>query len=90
MTLTSNCTWASASVFFVEIVPTASLANGSSTLVTCGTFAIALICFSIAACCADIGPEVLVKMICPVVPEACGKRSDKVSMPRWDSVPGMV
>ena len=28
--------------------------------------------------------------ICPVVPDACGKRSASVSMPCWDSVPGIV
>ncbi len=72
-----------------EIVPTASLANGSSTDVTCCTFVMAWIWASMAACWSAIGPAVEVKTICPVVPEACGNRWASVSMPRCDSVPGM-
>ena len=56
---------------------------------TCWTFAIALIASSIAAFWSAIGPDVDVKTIWPVVPDACGNRSGRVSMPRWDSVPGM-
>src|SRR6478609_5113397 len=40
---TSNWIWDSASPLSFEIVPTAPDANGSSTLVTCPTFSIALI-----------------------------------------------
>ena len=72
-----------------EMVPTASLANGSSTEVTCCTLAMAWICASMAACWSAIGPAVDVKTIWPVVPEACGKRCASVSMPRCDSVPGI-
>ena len=52
--------------------------------------AIAWICASTAAWWSAIGPEVDVKTIWPVVPEACGNRWARVSMPRCDSVPGML
>jgi hypothetical protein len=90
VTDTSNwiCDWA----YFlsVEMVPTAPEANGSSTLLTCFTFSMALIWSSIGAWWSVIGPEVDSKTSCPVVPDACGKRSSRVSMPCWDSVPGIV
>ena len=90
VTATSNWTWASASCLSVEMVPTAPEANGSSTLLTCFTLATAAIRFSMSACCALTGRERALNTIWPVVPEACGKRWARVSMPRWDSVPGMV
>jgi len=43
---------------------------------------------SIPAFWSAIGPEFAVKTTWPVVPEACGKRSESVSMPCWDSGPG--
>ena len=53
-----------------EMVPTASLAKGSSTELTCWTLEMAWICCSTAACWSAMGPDVDVNTTWPVVPDA--------------------
>ena len=74
VTETSNWIWDWANSLLSEMVPTAPEANGSSTLLTCLTYLIALIWLSMADLWSLIGPDLDWNTSCPVVPEAWGKR----------------